>query len=140
MHHRRKVMAEFEAKIAAGLRPEVLGDTYFSQDFRDAVDRGDILADDLVLMLSIDGVQLYESRQSDCWVYIWILFDLSPKHRYQKHYVLPGAIIPGPNKPQDLSFLLPGLMHISALQKTGLRLASRSGMLRISAYCLLCLC
>ncbi len=123
MHHRRKVMAEFEAKIAAGLKPDVLTDTYFSQDFRDAVDRGDILDDDLVLMFSIDGAQLYESKQSDCWVYIWILFDLSPKHRYQKRYVLPGAIIPGPRKPKDLdSFMLPGLMHISALQKKGLKI------------------
>ncbi|RDX42284.1 hypothetical protein OH76DRAFT_1458839 [Lentinus brumalis] len=123
MHHRRKAMADFEEQIAAGLKPDILGDTYFSQDFRDAVDRGDILDDDLVLMFSIDGAQLYESKQSDCWVYIWILFDLSPKHRYQKCYVLPGGIIPGPNKPKDIdSFLLPGLMHISVLQKKGLKI------------------
>ena len=46
-----------------------------------------------------------------------------PEVRYQKRYVLPGAIIPGPNKPKNIdSFLFPGLHHLSALQKEGLRI------------------
>ncbi len=37
--------------------------------------------------------------------------------RYKKQYVLPGGIIPGPEKPKVLdSFLFPGLYHIAALQ------------------------
>lgn len=89
----------------------------------DAVDDKIINPDDMLLMFSIDSAQLYKSKASDCYIYIWVLFDMSPKLRYKKRYVLPGAIIPGPNKPQDLeSFLLPGLMHISALQKQGLKI------------------
>ncbi|RPD54103.1 hypothetical protein L226DRAFT_472656, partial [Lentinus tigrinus ALCF2SS1-7] len=90
MHHRRKMMEAFRATIAAGGDPpEVLDDTYFSEEFLEAVDRGDIQDDDMVLMFSVDGAQLYESKQSDCWVYIWVLFDVSPKLRYKKRYVLP---------------------------------------------------
>ncbi len=33
-----------------------------------------------VLMLSIDGAQLYQSKQSDCWIYIWIILDLAPAY------------------------------------------------------------
>ncbi|RDX40842.1 hypothetical protein OH76DRAFT_1459357 [Lentinus brumalis] len=123
MHHRRKVTAELKAKLALGETWDVAEDIYYSKDFMDAVDDGIINPDDMLLMFSVDGAQLYESKASDCYIYIWVLFDMSPKLRYKKRYVLPGAIIPGPRKPQDLeSFLLPGLMHISALQKTGLRI------------------
>ena len=34
---------------------------------------------DTVLLLSIDGVQFYASKQSNCWIYIWIIMDLSPE-------------------------------------------------------------
>ena len=72
-------------------------------------------------MLSIDGAQLYESKKSDVWIYIWILVDLVPDKRYKIRSILPGGVIPGPETPGDLnSFLLPGLAHISALQKEGL--------------------
>ncbi|KAM5538945.1 hypothetical protein V8D89_007366 [Ganoderma adspersum] len=47
---------------------------------------------------------LYEHKASNCWIYIWILID--------KRFILPGAIIPGPNKPKNVdSFLFPGLHH-----------------------------
>jgi len=76
---------------------------------------------DTVLLLSIDGAQLYASKQSDCWIYIWVVMDLSPDLRYKKTHVLPGGFIPGPNKPKNIdSFLFPGLEHVSALQKEGL--------------------
>ncbi|KAI0736011.1 hypothetical protein C8Q76DRAFT_610772, partial [Earliella scabrosa] len=89
MRHRAKIMAEFEAFLGDGGVPEMCTDTYFSEDFLAAVDAGKINSDDLVLMFSIDGAQLYEHKSSDCWIYIWILFDMSPKHRYKKRYVLP---------------------------------------------------
>ena len=31
---------------------------------------GNIGEHDFVLMLSVDGAQLYQSKQSDCWIYI----------------------------------------------------------------------
>jgi hypothetical protein len=75
----------------------------------------------MTLMLSLDGAQLYRYKQSDCWIYIWIIMDLPPNIRYHKKNVLIGGIIPGPNKPKIIdSYLFPGLHHLSALQKEGL--------------------
>lgn len=75
----------------------------------------------MVLMLSMDGAQLYEHKASDCWIYIWIIFDLSPELRYKKKYVLPSGFIPGKPKIVD-SFLFPGLHHLSALQHEGIKI------------------
>ena len=100
---------------------EFYDDLYHGRDYLNAVASGRIGPDDMVLMFSIDGAQLYASKQSDCWFYIWILLDLSPALRYKKRYVLPGAVIGGPNKPRNIdSFLFPGLYHLAALQKEGL--------------------
>lgn len=53
---------------------------------------------------------------------IWVILELSPALRYKKRYVLPAGFIPGPGKPKNLdTFLFPGLEHISALQKEGLK-------------------
>ena len=75
------------------------------------------------ICLSIDGAQLYAHKASDCWIYIWIIMDFAPDERYKKKHVLPGGFIPGPNKPKNLdSFLFPGLHHLHALQREGLRI------------------
>ncbi len=73
-------------------------------------------------MLSIDGAQLYESKKSDAWIYIWVVLDRSPDSRYKKKCVLPGGFIPGPNNPKNTdSFIYPGLHHLAGLQKEGLK-------------------
>ncbi|GJE93591.1 hypothetical protein PsYK624_097510 [Phanerochaete sordida] len=78
---------------------------------------------DICLMFSIDGAQLYESKKSDCWMFIWVIFELAPDKRYKKKHILPGGFIPGPNKPKDLdSFLFYSFHHLSALMKDGLRI------------------
>ena len=89
---------------------------------------------DTVLLLLIDGAQLYASKQSDCWIYIWVVMDISPDLRYKKTHVLPGGFIPGPNKPKNIdSFLFPGLEHVSALQKEGLSIWDASVKQRFSS-------
>ena len=104
-------------------------DVFCGSAYLDAVRDQKILPTDMLLMLSIDGVQIYEKKESDCWIYIWIILDLSPEHRYKKKHVFPGAIIPGLKKPKFIeSFLFPGFHHLSAVQREGLRIwdASRS--------------
>ena len=72
-------------------------------------------------MFSADRAQLYRNKKSDCWMYIWVVFDLAPGDRYKKQYVLPGGFVPGPNAPKDFdSFFFPGIYHLSALQCKGL--------------------
>ncbi|KIK91404.1 hypothetical protein PAXRUDRAFT_149576 [Paxillus rubicundulus Ve08.2h10] len=84
---------------------------------------GDIKENDIFLMVSLNGVQLYEHKDSDCWMYVWIIVNLAPDQRYQKIHVRHGRFIPGPNKPKNLdSFLCIGVHHVTALQKEGLKI------------------
>ena len=79
--------------------------------------------DDIVLMFSIDGAQLYAMKASACWIYIWVLLNLSPTERYKKNRIFIGGFIPGPNNPKNIdSFLFPGLQHLASLQKEGLQI------------------
>ncbi|VDC01263.1 unnamed protein product [Peniophora sp. CBMAI 1063] len=119
--------ASYRARATAKLFPE-FNEKGFVDTVEDFVTGTDILntelgADDICLMWSGDGFQLWELKKSDCYVYIWVLLDLPPNLRYKKQYVIPGAVIPGPNKPGCLdSFVFPGLYHIKALQREGLRI------------------
>jgi hypothetical protein len=83
---------------------------------------GDVAPSDTVVMFSMDGAQLYRDKQSDCWIYIWVVLELAPDLQYKKKHVLPGGFIPGPNNPKlTKSFLFPGFHHITALQREGLQ-------------------
>ncbi|KIK25335.1 hypothetical protein PISMIDRAFT_9691 [Pisolithus microcarpus 441] len=83
---------------------QMLDDVTAGWDYLGVVLEGDIKKDDVVLMVSLDGAQLYESKQSDCWIYIWIILNLAPDKRYKKIHVCPG------------------LHHLAALQHEGLRI------------------
>ena len=88
---------------------------------------GALRKDDVALQLSIDGAQLRADQPSEAWVFIWIVHNLPPDMRYKKRFVIPGAIVPGPNKPGDIdSFLFPSLYHVAALQREGLRIYDAS--------------
>ena len=101
--------------------PEVYDDVLSGDAYLSAVEDGSIGEYDTVLMFSIDGAQLYQSKKSNCWIYIWILLDLGLDERYKIRNLLPGGVIPGPDAPGNIeSFLFPGLAHVSALQQQGL--------------------
>ena len=103
--------------------PKNYSDFLDGSQYQEAVSEGLIEEDDIVLMLSLDGAQLYMSKQSDCWICIWVVFDHSPNVRYKKPSVLPAFVIPGPNAPRLMdSFLYRSLQHLAALQKDGLRI------------------
>lgn len=96
-------------------------DIFHGTEYINAVAAGHIKDDDVVLMMSIDGAQLYQSQESDCWIYIWVILDLAPGARYKKRHIIPGGFFPGPKKPGNMdSFLYPGFHHVSALMKEGL--------------------
>jgi hypothetical protein len=72
----------------------------------------------IILMFSIDSTQLYAKKASTCWIYIWVLFNLSPKLWYKKKHVFIRGFIPGPNNPKNTdSFIFLGLYHLCTLQK-----------------------
>jgi hypothetical protein len=41
------------------------------------VDRGDIGPDDTTLLFSMDGAHLYQDKKSDCWIYVWVILNMS---------------------------------------------------------------
>ncbi|KAG1859452.1 hypothetical protein C8R48DRAFT_673988 [Suillus tomentosus] len=69
----------------------VFDDIAMGHDAIGAVLDGDIKENNIVLMVSLDGAQLYESKQSDCWMYIWVIINLSPDKRYRKVHVRPDG-------------------------------------------------
>ncbi|PCH37486.1 hypothetical protein WOLCODRAFT_31277, partial [Wolfiporia cocos MD-104 SS10] len=98
-------------------------DFVHGEDYLNSCNRGDIRDDDIMLMFSMDGAQLYVCKQSDCWVYMWVLLDYAPEVRYKKTHVIPGGIIPGPNKPKNVdSFIFPGLCILSSYMIEGLKI------------------
>jgi hypothetical protein len=98
-------------------------DTACGMDNLNAWRTGTIKKGDVVLQISLDGAQLYRDKESDCWIFIYVIHNLSPDLRYKKRFIIPGGFISGPNKPKHTdSFLYPALYHISALQQEGLRI------------------
>ena len=105
----------------SGGTPTDYDDVLSGESYLGAVDNGTIGEYDTVLMFSLNGVQLYRHKQSDCVIYIWIILDLAPDEHYKVRNILPGGVIPGPEAPSNIeSFLFPGLAHLSAIQKEGL--------------------
>jgi hypothetical protein len=120
-YRHRQTEAILQQLIANNGVIPIYEDFYHGQDYINAVTRGDISAFDTVIVLSIDGAQLYSDKASDCWMFIWTIFNLGPDLRYKKKAVLPGGFIPGPNKPKNVdSYIYPSLHHLSALQHEGL--------------------
>jgi hypothetical protein len=120
----------------AGNGGVISNDTNFfdGSDYLTAVQEGKINENDIVLMFSVDGAQLYKFKASNCWVAIWIIFDCSPDSRYKKKYVLPACIIPGPKKPHNLDSLFPGFHHLAALQNEGLKIWDASRNITFMSY------
>lgn len=116
-----KVLSELEKN--SGSRTSAFHDFFDGADYLEAVIDQRIKSTDMVLLLSMDGAQLYRNKASECWMYIWIIFDHSPQYRYKKRHILPGGFIPGPNKPKNLdSFLFTGLYHLASIQNDGLHI------------------
>jgi len=100
--------------------PDILTDYTEGGDYLTNVAQ-DLKSHDTVLMFSADGAQLYRNKKSDCWIYIWVIYDLAPGDRYKKRYILPGGFVPGPNAPKNFDlFFFTGIYHLSALQREGL--------------------
>jgi hypothetical protein len=118
-YHTNEVLAELQKSHTI----PVIDNIVMGHDYLSAYLQGNIKPRDIVLSISLDGAQLYEKKQSDCWIYIWVILNLSLDKRYHKVNVLPGGFIPGPNKPKNLhSFLFTGRHHLAALQNEGLQI------------------
>ncbi|KAF7378356.1 hypothetical protein MSAN_00261700 [Mycena sanguinolenta] len=70
------------------------GTNYIDTVHTEKIERGDN-----ILMLSVDGAQLYRNKTSDCWTAAWMLMDRPLNIRFKKRAILPDVIIPGRKNP-----------------------------------------
>jgi hypothetical protein len=127
MHYLERRLAQNVEYVRAHGKLPKYDDTACGQELLDAWNSGSFGRSDIALQFSIDGAQLRPDQPSEAWVFIWVIHNLPPSMRYKKDFVVPGAIVPGPNKPGDLeSFLFPSLYHVAALQREGLRIYDSS--------------
>jgi hypothetical protein len=125
MHYRREKTQEILDSVDedGNLNIPVYDDYLHGSAYLEAVDRGDIQPTDVVVIGSIDGAQLYRNKQSDCWISIWIIAELTQQKRFKVRHILPDSFIPGPHKPKHIdSFKFPSVHHLSALQKEGMQI------------------
>lgn len=112
-----------ELRSQNGQRTSPYRDFFDGSDYLEAIQEGKVTLDDMVLVFSIDGAQLYRNKSSDCWIYIWVILDLPPELRYKKCHILPGGFISGPQKPKNTdSFIYSSSHHVAALQAEGLHI------------------
>jgi hypothetical protein len=116
--YRARYTEDLIAKLGDNDFAESYQDIFDADDYVSAVRRGEIKPDDVLLVSSEDGAQLYRHKESDVWFLIWIVFNYSADMRYKKKYILVDTIIPaGKVKPKHLdSFLYPSLHHVAAVQ------------------------
>ncbi|KIL54984.1 hypothetical protein M378DRAFT_18358 [Amanita muscaria Koide BX008] len=122
MRYRNRKTDEIIQKIFDERKISSFEDVFHGSEYIDACRDKRIHPNDVFVMFSFDGAQLYRDKASDAWFAIWVILNLSPDLRYKKKYVLPAFFVPGPKKPENMdSFLLPSFRHVSALQKEGLQ-------------------
>ena len=114
-YHMKKMQEVFNQLLKNDRLVDSYDDIFCGSAYINRVADGTIQLEDMLLMILINGAQLFKSKESDFWIYIWVILELSPDHHYKKKHVLLGVIIPGPKKPKFIeSFLFPGLHHFSA--------------------------
>jgi hypothetical protein len=117
LDRKMKDIAETFRKPGTNATNIVYDDILCGSEMQDLAGHIGITGDDTVVSLSLDRAQLYQNKKSNTWISIWILNNFPPNQRYQKKRVLPGTIIPGPNKPKITdSYLYRGIHHVAALQ------------------------
>src|SRR5260370_15378681 len=96
-------------------------DTTCGRDYLEAIEAGRIKDYDVLVQLSLDGAHFYHDKDSDCWIFVYIIHNLPPNLHYKKRLVIPARFIPGPEKMKEGdSFLYPLLNLYSALNNISL--------------------
>jgi hypothetical protein len=81
LYRRRKTQEELLCDRDA--EDYVYDDIFCGSAYLEAVENGEIGDEDTVVMLSIDGAQMFRNKKSDCWMYIWIILDLAHQDSWE---------------------------------------------------------
>jgi hypothetical protein len=85
---REHILLEIEEHGILGEYSDVLHGSDMIEAFKNEL----ISGDNIVLMFSIDGAQLYALKAFTCWIYIWVLLNLEPSQCYKKQHVFIGGL------------------------------------------------
>ncbi|KAH9915963.1 uncharacterized protein BXZ73DRAFT_54031 [Epithele typhae] len=80
-HRQRRMPAIIDQVLRSNGNVDHISDVYEGSDFWEACLQGRIKDDDICVILSMDGAQLFAHKASNCWIYIWILLDVAPEKR-----------------------------------------------------------
>lgn len=69
----QQVLNEYEEKN----KISIINDITASRDYLGSSLAGDISENNVVMMASLNGAQIYEDKDSDCWLYIWVMYHQS---------------------------------------------------------------
>ena len=99
MHYGEDKLDEIMRRVMAGMGGTAeYKDWCHGSDFLKAFSENHLKKGDPILMFSIDGVQLYCNKTSDCWMYIWVVFNFNPAtRRWQSYSVLSSLAPTNPN-------------------------------------------
>ena len=122
--HQSWVMEPMLTRLCAGGSIKSYNNMYSSSILIDVAMCGDLTPSDTNLMLSIDSAQLYESKQSDCWIYMG---SAQPRSwtAVQEELCLTQWHYPRSKQakePQLFHIYWFHQHHLSALQKDGLQI------------------
>ncbi|KAH8929623.1 hypothetical protein BT69DRAFT_1364290, partial [Atractiella rhizophila] len=132
-HRARRTKDRLEKCPQDGMLPDILDDIYCGSDYLKLAREKKILPSDTVLALSLDGAQVFNNKKpSDAIFVIMIDYNLPPEIRYKQQYVIPIAIIPGPNKPWDQnSFLHPIFQRVTPAKVYNLKDVSPTAPVKV---------
>ncbi|KAF9219886.1 hypothetical protein BS17DRAFT_769761 [Gyrodon lividus] len=82
MHWLHNKSDEIIKKIRQIGRIDIIEDIAMGWDFLGVKLNGDIKPGNIFLLPSMNGAQLYEDKELDYWMYIWIFINLSPDKQY----------------------------------------------------------
>ncbi|KAG1746659.1 uncharacterized protein EDB91DRAFT_1030842, partial [Suillus paluster] len=89
MHYLHECTQEILTELEKTRQIPIIDDIAMGYNYLDMVLDGHIKENDIILMVSLDRTQLYKSKQLDCWMYIWVIVNLTPDKRYRKVHVHP---------------------------------------------------
>lgn len=95
-----------------------IGDLFNGNLYKELVDDGYFSNEqDIALIGSTDGYQIFKQKTDDCWIVMFINSNLSPSERVKKQNLLISLIIPGPKQPKNFnSFLRPVIDELKTLE------------------------
>jgi hypothetical protein len=104
IHYCKRTTTEiFEYAWMHGGKLKEYNNTTCGLDYLDTVETGKISRDNVLVQFSLDDAQLYCNKESDCWIFVYIIHNLPPELCYRKKLVIPAGFILGP---LQLAYLL----------------------------------